>query len=110
MSESRDYVAEAIARDRRFAILSEAVAVETDLRDNITIRTILAALADDGWRAMEELADVSPENKVSIADLLVRIRSHVYIRRVLEAVKRRGAAAEQAIMSEDQDQDHGDNE
>jgi len=108
MSDSPDYVADAISRDRRFAILQEAIAVETDLRDNVTIKSLIVAFRLDAERAMEELTDTSPEDKVSITDLIFRIRTHVHLRRTLEAILRRGAAAEQSIRAEEQGRPQGD--
>jgi hypothetical protein len=97
-----DYVADAVARDQRFAVLAQAIAVETDLRDNETIKAIMGAIRADADQAMEELATTSPADQSAIALLLVRISTLVYIRRTLNIVIRRGQAAEVAIRSEDQ--------
>lgn len=96
-----DDVSEAIARDTRFAVLAQAIAVEGDLRDNETIKALLAAAEADAEDAMNELADISPENKVSLAALLVRVKTVVLLRGWLGAIIRRGQAAEQAIRADD---------
>lgn len=100
-SVSPQTISEAVARDQRFAVLQHAIAVETDLRDNETIKAIMAAVRADADQAFEDLADVSPENKDSIAVLLVRVRTLVYIRRTLQAILRRGQVAEQSLRAED---------
>lgn len=89
------------ARDDRVRLFSEAIAVETDLRDNPTIRALMTAIRTDADQAMETLAETSPEDRLSITLLLVKIRTLVYVRRALDDVLRRGQAAEQALRAED---------
>ena len=98
MSEA---IAEALARDTRFAVLAQAIAVEGDLRDNETIKALLAAVRADADQAMDDIALTSPEDKVRIADLFVRVRTLVFVRNCLDTVIRRGQAAEQSIRAED---------
>ena len=88
-------------RDTRFAILSNAIAVEHDLRDNPVIKALMGAARADADQAMEELCDVSPGDVAAISFHLVKIRQLVYMRRVLNAVLRQGAAAEAAIRADD---------
>ena len=104
MSDSRDYVEQAKARDTRFAILSRAIAVEGDLRDNETIKAIMASVREDADRAMDDLAEASPADQVGLAALLVRVKTLVYIRRTLNTILGQGLAAEQAIRAEDEAQ------
>ena len=106
MSDDLDaYLADAKAADARFRILSDAIAVESDMRDNITIRLLLAALDGDSRRAMEELAEVSPLDNKVVAFLLVRVKAFVYIRRILDDILRRGQAAQQSIEADDRRDD-----
>lgn len=104
MSESIDYVEEAKARDMRFKVLAQAIAIEADLRDNTTIKALLAHLVADADQAMNELAVTSPADQVAISGLLVRVSTLVYIRRTLNMLIMRGQAAEQAIRAQDESQ------
>ena len=99
---SADYLADAVSRDKLLATIYASIEVTADLRDNKTIRILMQAFHDDCWRAVLELAGTSPEDKVSITDLLVRIRAYVYIRGVLDAIRTRGEIAEQQIEAQDQ--------
>lgn len=108
MSEVSDELIEfAKLRDTRFAILSQAIAVEADLRDNVTIKAMMAAIRADAEQAMEDLAEVSPADALSISLHLVKIRTLVYTRRTLNTILRNGAAAENAIRAEDHRESDG---
>ena len=102
MSETFDYVEEAKARDSRFAILAHAIAVEADLRDNVTIKALFAAIREDAERAMEQLSETSPADVNAISLLLVRISTIVYIKRALNTIMTRGQVAENAIRMQDE--------
>jgi len=105
VSDLDEYIADAKAADARFRILADAIAVECDMRDNITIRLLLTALDADSRRAMEELAETSPLDSNAVAFLLVRVRAFVYIRRILDDILRRGQVARQSIEAEDRRED-----
>jgi hypothetical protein len=96
-----DYVEQAKSRDTRFSILATSIAVEADLRDNETIKAIMAAIRADADRAMDEISDISPGDTVAISQHLVKIRSFVYLRRTLETILTRGRIAEQEIRAQD---------
>ena len=95
-------VDEAMARDSRFAALGLAIALETDLRENDTIKVIMAAVRADADTAMDDLADMSPADTVGIAAALVKVRTLVYIRRTISTILNRGNAAEQSIRAQDE--------
>jgi hypothetical protein len=97
-----DYVERLKLRDSRFAVLAEAIAVETEMRDSAVIKNLMAAARSDADHAMEALTEISPLNHESIALQLVKISTLVYIRRTLNTILRMGLAAEQAIRAEDQ--------
>ena len=88
-------------RDTRFAKVARSDAIKTELRDSTFVNALLAATQVDAERAMEELAETSPLAAESIALQLVKVRTLVYIRRVLTGVLRAGAAAEEALRAED---------
>jgi hypothetical protein len=96
------YLTELQARDTRFAMLEQAIAIEADLRDNPTIRAIMTAIRADADQAMEDLAETSPNNTESISLHLVKIRTLVYVRRTLDGILKRGHVAEQAIRADDE--------
>lgn len=89
-------------RDTRFAIIGRAIAIETDLRDNETIKALLGAARADADQAIEELSELSPTDINAVSLALVKIRTLVYIRRVLNIILQRGVVAERAIRAEDQ--------
>jgi hypothetical protein len=102
MTDEADYVASAKLRDTRFALLSRAIAVETELRDSAVIGALMAAIRADADQAMEDLFDVSPLDTNAVAFHIVKVRTLVYTRRVLNAVLRQGQAAEASIRAEDE--------
>lgn len=89
------------SRDARFAVLSRAISIEADLRDNPTIKALMAGIREDADRAMDEIAECSPGDIAAISFHLVRIKTLVTIRRNLNVILRQGAAAESSIRSED---------
>jgi hypothetical protein len=97
-----DVVEQARSRDTRFAMLAQAIAVETDLRDNVTIRSLMDAVRADAEQAMRDIVEVSPADVQAIALHQVRIRTLTYIRGVLDAIMRRGAYAEHDLRTEEQ--------
>ena len=96
-----DYIEELKLRDTRFAALGESIAIETDLRDNATIKAIMAAIREDADRAMAEIVEISPADVSSISLQLVKMRTLVYTRGVLSMILARGAAAAQSIQAQD---------
>jgi len=104
MSESQltpDDIERLKSRDRRFSVLAQAIAIEQDLRDSPAIKAIMAAVRADADQAMEELADTSPHDTVTMSLHLVKIKTLVYMRRTLNTILRQGSAAEAAIRAED---------
>lgn len=89
------------ARDTRFRVLAEAIAIETELRDSPTIRALMDAVRLDAEQAMDEIILISPADQEQIAFHQVKIRTFRYIRQVLDLILRRGAVAEQDIRLED---------
>ena len=96
-----EYLAQLKLRDTRFAVLAEAIAVETEMRDSPVIKAILGAVRADADAAMEALVDVSPADQTAVALHLVKVSTLVYIRRTLNRVLRLGQAAEAQIRAED---------
>lgn len=96
-----EYIEAMKSRDSRFAMVERAIAIETDLRDNQTIKAIIGAIKADADQAMEDLADLSPADTVAVSGALVRVRTLVYMRRTLNAILQRGAVAEQSLSAED---------
>ena len=96
-----ELVEAAKVRDGRIRLIGDAIAVENELRESPTIRHILRQVTTDADSAMEELADISPLDSVSVASLLVKIRTLVYIRRSLDALKRRADLAMHEVRLED---------
>lgn len=82
-------------------MLGRAIAVETDMRDNVTIKALMEAVAADANEAMEQIVYISPLNHEAIAENLVKMKTLVYIRGVIARVLRAGQAAEVALRAED---------
>jgi hypothetical protein len=95
------YIEQLKARDTRFTAVAAAIAIETDLRDNLTIRKLMDAARQDAEQAMREVVQISPANVEQVAFCQMKIRTLTYIRDVLDIVMRRGAIAEQEIRNED---------
>lgn len=102
MSDDPDLIALAVSRDQRFAILQQAIAVESDMRDNATIRAFVAAIRADAELAMAELADVSPVDTKAVAALMVRIKAYTVLKRMIEIILTRGKVAEADIRMQDE--------
>lgn len=102
MSDITPEIVEAAkVRDGRIRLIGEAIAVEAEMRDSSTIRHILRQITTDADRTMEELAEVSPLDSATIARLLVKVQTFVYIRRSLEDLKRRADLAAHEVHIED---------
>jgi hypothetical protein len=103
MSEylTREEIENLKARDTRFTAVAEAIAIESDLRDNPTIRKLMDAARQDAEQAMREVVQISPANVELVAFNQMKIRTLTYIKDVLDIIMRRGAIAEQEIRNED---------
>jgi hypothetical protein len=95
------YVEQLKARDTRFTAVAEAIAIEADLRDNLTIRKLMDAVRHDAEQAMRDIVSCSPANLEQVALHQMRIKTFTYIRDVLDTIMRRGEIAEQEIRNED---------
>src|SRR6185312_6163277 len=89
-------------RDSRFTEVARAVAIQTDLRDNETIRSLLAAVKKDADGAMRTLADLTPTDCGAVSKALVKIQTLVYIRDTLDHILRRGDLAIASLQAEDE--------
>lgn len=96
-----DFVSLAISRDKRFAVLQEAIAVEADMRDNPTIKALIAFLRADAELAMAELAETSPLDSNAIASIAARVKSYTSVKRIIETILTRGKIAEHEIRQQD---------
>lgn len=103
MSDSPgDYIAQAKASNPLFSVLDNAIAIETELRDSATIKSLLAQIRYDADKAMDECADTSPADVTAVSRLFVRISTLVYLRGALHTFLMRGKVAEQQINAQDQ--------
>ena len=96
-----EYIASLKSREERFRIIAEAIDVEADLRDNTTIKALMAAAKLNFDQAVAEIVEISPHNAVEISRCLVNIKTFLYMKRALEGVLTRGRYAEQQIKAED---------
>jgi hypothetical protein len=96
-----ELVEAAKSRDARLKLIAEGVTIQSEMRDSPTIRYILRQVTTDADSAMEELAETSPLDNVSIAKLLVKIQTYVYIRKSLENIQLRADLAAQQVRAED---------
>lgn len=89
-------------RDTRFAMLAQAIDVESELQNSAVIKTMMDAVRKDADQAMEDICDISPMDHAGMMLHLVKIRTLVYIRRTLNMVLQRGRVANQSIAAEDE--------
>lgn len=89
------------ARDGRFRVLDEALAVAAELRDSVALKTLIRGIEGEAQDCMDELAEVSPTDVNAVSKLLVKVRTAVYMRRSLNAILMRGKVAEADISQFD---------
>lgn len=101
LSDDPDFIALVVSRDERFRVLQEAIAVEADMRDNATIKALLAAIRADADLAMAELAETSPYDKRAVGLIASRVGAYTRVKRYLEVILTRGKLAEAEIRAQD---------
>lgn len=101
MSDNPDLIAMVVSRDERFRRLQEMIDVEADMRDNATIRALLAAVWADADLAMVELSETSPGDQKAVGLIAARVGANVRIQRYLKAIISRGQIAEAEIRQQD---------
>lgn len=99
--EPVDFVALAVSRDERFRVLQQSIATEADMRDNPTIRALMAAVRADADLAMAELSETSPYDKRAMGQIAARVGAYMRLKRYLEAILTRGKLAEAEIRQQD---------
>ena len=87
-------------QDARFRDLDLRLKVEQELRDSTCLRVVLDAAAEQAAEALELLADVNPDDTKMIVRLQARVTRARFIAKTLNAVIRRGEAAEKSINEE----------
>lgn len=90
------------SRDDRFMAVAKAIALENDLSGNQAVKVLMTAVREDAEEAFNDLPNLNPGDYAAVSLALVKIRTLVYIRRVLNIILQRGVVAEQAIRAEDQ--------
>ena len=98
---TREEIEAAKARDERLRMIDEGFAIAADLRDNPTIKALLAKLEGDASAAMIALSDLSPLDSVAVARELVLIRAYVYVRTGLMQLIRRSENMAVAMSQEE---------
>lgn len=101
MSDDPDFIALVVSRDERFRVLQTAIAAEGDMRDNATIRALLAAIRADADLAMAELSEASPYDKRVMGQIAARVGAYSRLKRYLETILTRGKLAEAEIRQQD---------
>lgn len=103
MSEhiTHDMVEAAKARDARVRLIGEHFAIEQELRDSVALRAILRQITALHDNAVRQIADTSPHDTATIAELLVNIKTLFYIRDVFDNLRVRAQHAAQEIHVED---------
>lgn len=101
MSDNPDFVALAISRDERFRVLQESISVEADMRDNATIKALIAAIRADAELAMAELSEASPYDKRLMGQIAARVGAYTRLKRYLETILTRGKLAEADVRQQD---------
>lgn len=99
---TQEYIEDLKVREDRFAVVADAIQVEADLRDNVTIKALMAAAKRGFDVAIDEIIDLSPLDAPEIGRCIVNIKTFVYMKRALEDVLTRGKRAEDQIRSEDE--------
>lgn len=101
MSDDEDFVSLAVSRDKRLALVQEAISVGADMRDNPTIKALIAFLRSDAELAMAELAETSPLDSNAVGLISSRVRAYTGVKRMIETILTRGKIAEAEIRQQD---------
>lgn len=97
-----ELIAHLKATEHRYADIAAWTDLETDMRDNATIKALLAAAEHNFEVAVLELIDASPADRVTISRCIVNIKTFVVMKRTLNAIRLRGRESERSLRAEDQ--------
>ena len=89
------------ARDARIAAITDAIDVQTELRDSRALRLVMERLTVEATTAMEQFAFANPADTATIIGLQARVYCAVFLDRVLRRVQEQGRVAEQAMNEEE---------
>lgn len=87
-------------QDKRFFDVDLRLKVEQELRDSTCLRLVLDAVAEQAAEALEKLAEVPPDDTKMVVRLQACVMRARFIAKTLNAVIRRGEAAEKSINEE----------
>lgn len=96
-----EYIEELKSQESRYQVLADAIQVEADLRDNVTIKGLMAAAKRNFDLAIDELIEISPLKSAEIARCLVNLKTLVLLKRTLESILTRGKQVEMQIRAMD---------
>lgn len=89
-------------RDRRFADIEAMIDIETALRSERGLRSVVEFLRADADKAMAEFAVVNPADTAAVIGLQARVARFTYTLDTFNFILQRGQVAEQSLRAEDE--------
>ena len=96
-----DTIAALRLRDARIAIVTDAIDIQTELRDSLALKAVLLQLTNDATAAMMEFAFVDLGNHTKVMGLQARVFCMMYLDKTLRDLQQRGQVAEAQLNEED---------
>lgn len=97
---SEEFIERLKSRDKRWVDIEMAIKLEAELRDSLAIKLVLEHVNFEAVDALEKLASVTPNDVNAIVALQASVKRARIIGNTLEALRRRGAIAQQQIEEE----------
>lgn len=90
------------SRDRRFGDIDYAIKIEDELRNSEALKAVLAVVQEEADSVFELFIEADPTDVKLITTLQAKIRRARIIGNTLEAIRRKGAIAEQQLIDENE--------
>jgi len=100
MEPTPEQIEEAIAHDKRFAMIDLGITLAAELRDSKALNIFINALAQEAQDCLVAFGDANVAQPTEIMPLQVRVRALLFLNRTIEDVFAQAKAAEQHVMSE----------
>lgn len=97
---NQDFIEKLKSRDKRWAEVETAIKVEDELRTSIILKSVLEVINQEAVEALEKIVHCDPSDTKLIISLQASVKRARIIGNTIEAIRRNGAFAQQALQDE----------
>lgn len=99
---NQEFIEKLKSRDKRWRDVDAAIKIEEELRTSEALKAVLEVVNEEAVQALEEMIVADPSDLQKMISLQAKVKRARIIGNTLEAIRRKGAIAQQNLQEEGQ--------